>query len=109
MSNKDKYQLIFEKQAENNKYYYFANSNVQENNDIANHLTNSNKINTISQISTLGKALMGQRIQEYWGEVKGSSLEIHLLTMEAEVGDGDTMLPIQDLKGLLEEWLIFIS
>jgi hypothetical protein len=109
MTIKDKYHLTFQKEDKKDSTYFFATSNFQESNDIAYHLTCSRKIETTAQIEELQYALENPLSEGFYGDFLGSWLEIHPSSDLAEVGDGDTMLPIQDLKGLLEEWLNFIS
>jgi len=57
----------------------------------------------------LNKALQGIRIQEEWGEIMGSQLEIFPLEGTVQVGYTNRKIPIQDFKELLEEWLAFIT
>lgn len=109
MTAREQYQLSFQKQPIPNGFYYFVDSKLGANNDIANHITDSNMRASNSQIKALSDAMAGLPIQEDWGEVFGSALEIHTSTGMAEIGDGGTIIPIHDLKQLFEEWVGFIS
>ena len=109
MTYKDKYHIVFQKQTITGSQYNFAISSITSSKYVADHLTSSNLIATNSQIAALNDALAGEQIEEFWGEVMGSTLDIYALSKTVEIGDRGTVLPLEDFKGLLEEWLAFIS
>jgi len=104
------YNISFYKKAGSlNEIFYIAESSAPENGDIANHLTLSDKYLTEDQIEELNKVLNGIRVQEDWGEVMGSQLEIFPQENTVQVGYTNRRIPLSDFKQLLEEWLLFIS
>jgi len=77
--------------------------------DLAIHISDSGISDTKGQIDAINKTQSGDYTDGLWGEVLGSSLYIYPSNNTVEIGDGDTILPIQDFKELLQEWLAFIS
>lgn len=110
MNIRSKYQISFYKtKSIGNTFFYMAGCENINNNSIANHLTYSDIDDAIDQINELSKALRGVKIQEDWGEVKGSQLDIFPNEGTVQVGYTNRRISISDFKGLLEEWLSFIS
>ncbi|GGK89628.1 hypothetical protein ACD591_21170 [Rufibacter glacialis] len=73
------------------------------------HISSSDKRITEKQIEALQKALNGEPIQEDWGEVLGSTLDIYPKEGTVQIGYMNRRIPIMDFKKLLEEWLDFIQ
>ncbi|MEE1946701.1 futalosine hydrolase [Pedobacter sp. KR3-3] len=91
------------------RYYYTTFTSNPDNEDIANHLANSDKRITEIQIEDIQKAMDGEAIEEHWGEVMGSQLEIFPKKGSVLIGYAKKTIPIGDFKQLLQEWLAFIS
>ncbi len=106
MKMREKYGITFEKSGANRP---FTRTEDIYNADIGIHISNGGKQITRLQIIALQKALNGERIQEDWGEVMGSTLDIFPLEGTVQVNDCNRRIPIVDFKALLEEWLDFIS
>jgi len=77
--------------------------------DLAIHISDSDISDTKSQIDALNRTQSGVYTDGLWGEVLGSSLYVYPSNNTVEIGDGNTILPIQDFKELLQEWLTFIN
>lgn len=107
---KEKYKFSFEKvETPSGRDFDWVNTLEPENEEIANHLVSSGITDTKSQITALQKALNGELIQEDWGEVKGSTLDIFPEEGNVQIAYCNRRIPIEDFKQLLEEWLDFIS
>jgi hypothetical protein len=107
---KEKYDISFQKlitpsQAVVSK----AISNNEDWFDLVSHISDSDIPNTVSQIIALNKVQNGFNSDGLWGEVFGSSLYIYFSNNTVEIGDGETILPIEDFKELLQEWLAFLN
>lgn len=109
MTKRERYQISFQKQiTPRNRVYNFAHTDNLVYGDIAGHLTNSDKIYVNAQLKAIIKEQEGAGSDFFWGEVLGSGLYFHS-NGTVEVGEGGTILPLQDFKELLQEWLVFIS
>lgn len=109
MTKREEYGISFHKKMIFAEFYPYADCASPENSDIVIHISNSGRHITIKQIASLQRALNGDRIQEDWGEVMGSQLDIFQKEVTVQVGYTNRRIPIQDFKQLLEEWLEFIS
>jgi len=106
---KKEYGITFQKKATpSGDLYYFAISTDINNAEIANHLSNCEVRITEIQIEDLQKVLHGIPVQEEWGEVRGSSLEIFPTEKAVQINYLNRRIPISDFLQLLQEWLAFI-
>jgi hypothetical protein len=110
MTTTQKYGLTFYKKAGAfGKPNYFVQSTMPENGDIASHLSYSDSYLAQDQINELNKAINGIRIQEDWGEIMGSTLDIFPSDGTVQIGYTNRKIPTQDFIELLQEWLDFIK
>ncbi|MCO5949696.1 hypothetical protein [Mucilaginibacter flavidus] len=110
MTKREKYHLVFKKLVSSSGTIFFeARSELEDYFDLAIHISQSDKIHTVSQINALDRVRNGYKADGFWGEVFGSPLYIYASNNTVEVGEGDTFLGIEDYKELLQEWLIFIT
>jgi len=110
MTSIQKYGLIFIKKTDDfGKSSYFVISTMPENADIANHLSRSNSYLAQDQINELNKAINGIIIQEDWGEIMGSTLNIFPSDGTVQVAYMNRKIPIQDFIELLQYWLDFLN
>ena len=110
MTKREEYHISFQKKTISAIYIYpFATSTNSENSEIAGHISDSVESTARSQIGSLQDVIDGKRIQEDWGEVMGSQLDIFQQERTVQVGYANRRIPIQDFKQLLEEWLQFIT
>lgn len=109
LSKGQEYAISFHRKTTPNGYYHFVTTTNANNEEIANHISDSGKRITEMQIEDLQKAINGEPMDEYWGEVIGSQLEIFTQDKTVQIGYASRRIPIQDFKRLLEEWLEFIS
>jgi hypothetical protein len=112
MTKREQYNIIFSKIIESDgDVNYLTTTTTEDYFDLAGHLRFSDIDNSKDQLLTINAVLAdgGDDIDGLWGEVLGSALYIHGSNNTVEIGDGDTIIPIQDFKELLEEWLDFIT
>ena len=110
MTKREEYDITFQiKTDASGNIFETVTSTNSDNLDIAFHIAVSNQDNTEIQIDSLQDAIDGKRIQEHWGEVMGSQLEIFQQEGTVQVGYTNRRIPIEDFKQLLEEWLQFIT
>jgi len=110
MTKREQYNISFQKLiTPSNAVMNRSSTQNEDYFDLAIHISDSDIYDTKSQIDELNKAQSGSYADGLWGEVLGSSLYIYASNNTVEIGDGDTILPIQDFKELLQEWLAFIS
>jgi len=113
MTKREIFQISFKKSISGEWVNFFALTTNSDYYDIARHLTNSDKTNTIDQINSIenamGRLQKGLAVNEFWGELFGSPLYIYPETNNVIVGIEETSVTITDFKELLQEWLAFIS
>ena len=91
MTKREEYGISFRrKKAALVGNYNFTETAILENEQIAMHIENSSRMTTESQIEALRKALNNEQIQEDWGEVMGSQLDIYVQrgTVLGKMSDG---------------------
>ena len=109
MTKREEYAISFRRVKTSYGYDNFTETTNDENEQIAIHIENSGKRITELQIDALEKALNKEKIQEDWGEVMGSQLDIYVQRGTVQIAYTNNEIPIQDFKQLLEEWLDFIT
>lgn len=110
----EQYQITFSKIiTPSGGIHYHADSNIEDNSDIARHLTHSDKDYAAFQLEAIQnivtRAKNGLKVDNFITDVLGSSLHAYPDNNLVEIADGDTFLLIDDFKQLLQEWLDFIS
>jgi len=109
MTKREQYQLTFQKLITSDNWVFnFASTPDLSYGDIATHLTSSDKFYTNAQLEAIAREQAEGSSDYFWGELMGSSLYFHS-DGTVEIGDADTVMPLGDFKGLLQEWLAFIS
>lgn len=109
MTKKQKYSISFQRQVMSGAIENIVSTTNIENELIASHIENSGIIDTKSQIEELQKALNNEKIQQHWGEIMGSQLDIFVSRGTVQIGYTNREIHLNDFKGLLEEWLEFIT
>ncbi|WP_181308415.1 hypothetical protein [Rufibacter sp. XAAS-G3-1] len=110
MSKSEEYGIeFFKKDAPFGGTFYVAETANLYDRELTFHISNCDKRITEIQIEDLQKALEGEPIQEDWGEVLGSTLDIFPKEGTVQIGYMNRRIPITDFKKLLEEWLAFIQ
>ncbi|MDB5091052.1 MAG: hypothetical protein JWR09_5046 [Mucilaginibacter sp.] len=110
MTKREKYHLVFQKLVSSKGTIFFeARTDLEDYFDLAIHISDSDKIHAVSQINALDRVQNGFKADGIWGDVFGSPLYIYASNKTVEVGEGGTILTIDDFKQLLQEWLDFIN
>jgi hypothetical protein len=108
MTKREQYHLSFQKIVVDGSVYNAANQIDNSYPGLSSHITSSNITYTNAQISAVIKEQNTTGSDFFWDEVKGSALYFHS-NHTVEIGDAGTILPVEDFKQLLQEWLTFIS
>ena len=109
MTKRQEYSNSFQRKVVQGGIENIVSTTNIENELIAIHIENSGIIDTESQIEELQKALNNEKIQEDWGEIMGSQLDIFVQLGTVQIGYTNREIPVRDFKGLLDEWLEFIT
>jgi hypothetical protein len=113
MTKREQYQITFQKLPAGGFIRNIASSLNEDSYDIAAHLSYSDITNATDQLNDIDNTLIrhqrGLKVNNFWGEVFGSSLFIYPESDTVEIGHGGTIISLPDFKLLLQEWLTFIS
>lgn len=109
MTKRQEYSISFQRKVVQGGIENIVSTTNIENELIAIHIENSGIIDTESQIEELQKALNNEKIQEDWGEIMGSQLDIFVQLGTVQIRYTNREIPVRDFKDLLEEWLEFIT